>query len=230
MSKLRHHTCAALVTAAAFILAVNGCSHRLEIKNLSQYRATNVAPLDKRVSIGILTSVEDMNTKLLVRQVGIELQKYSGEVVFPYLPSNAKAVDVIADIRVTPEYKGSGANFLVNFPGFLVFAPAWHGYNYKVIYNIDVILTEAAKNKNLDSFSIPIALNVRHAEMDRTWTELSWLEVGVIAFIGGFYCIGYDHDVTPLVAEHAKGTVGENVAGEIIARINASGRFASLIR
>jgi hypothetical protein len=213
---------------ALSLFVLSGCTHPLEIKNLSQYRPTSINPLTKRVSIGIVSTEQDALMKSMVKSVGDELQKYSSEVILPYDPKNGKHVDVLADVRVTPEYKGSGANFLVNFPGFLVWAPAWHGYNYKVKYLIDVNLVDQKKNEKIDQFLIPIALDVRHAQMDRTWTEISWLEVGFIALIGGIYCTNYDPDVTPLVAAKAASTVGENIASEIINRINNSKRFARI--
>lgn len=214
----------ALTAMAGIILG--GCSHALEIKNLSSYRATDLNPLSKRISIGIVSSDEDPQMRHLVKCVGSELQKYTSEVVLPYNPGSAKKVDVLAFVRVTPEYRGSGANFFVNFPGFLIFAPAWHGYNYKVKYDVNVGLMAYEKNEKFDGFSIPIELNVRHASIDRTWTEISWLEVGVIALIGGIYCVNYDPDITPLVAEKAGTVLGENIAGEIVTRINGSGLFA----
>ena len=218
----------ALLSALALSLASVGCSHRLEIKNLSEYRATSINVLPKKISIGIATTEEDVTIKRLLHDVGTELQKYAGEVVMPYAATDEKKVDLIADIRITPDYRGSGANFLVNFPGFLVWAPAWHGYNYHVTYKVDVALISGADNTKFDEFSLPITLNIRQAELDRTWTEVGWFEVGLIPFIGGFHMISYDQDITPKVAEASGPTIGEYVGNEIVARINASGRFALL--
>lgn len=209
-------------------LTLAGCSHRLEIKNLSEYKPTSISPLSRRISIGILSTEEDPNLKILITQVGTELQKFSKEVILPYQPNKSKKVDLIADIRVSPEFKGSGNNFLVNFPGFLVWAPAWHGYIYTVTYNVDVNLIDPIKNDKIDTFVLPIKLDVRHAAINRTWTEVSWLEVGIIALVGGGVFTGYDPKVTPLVAKESGQTIGEYVGTEIIARINGSGRFSFL--
>lgn len=206
------------------VISSTGCTHRLEIKNLTDYRATSIGSLSRRISIGVVTDEDDVTVKRLLHDIATELQKY-GDVVMPYT-NGGKKVDLVADIRVKPEYRGSGANFLVNFPGFLIWAPAWHGYNYHVNYQIEVSLTDGANSDKIDQFSLPVKLNIRHAEMDRTWTEVSWFEVGVIALIGGIYSTKYDDDVTPLVAEAAGKTLGEYVSSEIVARINASGRFA----
>ncbi len=215
-----------LITAAACF--VSGCTHPLEIKNLSQYRPSSISPLVKRLSIGVASSDDDPNSKLLVQGIAAELKKYSGEVHVPYTYNKMQPVDVVADVRITPEYKGSGANFFVNWPGFLVFAPAWNGYVYKVNYKIDVALIDGAKNEKVDEFSLPISLDVRHAAMNRTWTELSWLEVSVIAFVGGIAFTNYDPKITPKVAETAGSTIGEYVGTEIIQRLNNSQRFSSV--
>lgn len=210
------------------LASAQGCTHRMEIKNLSQYKVTSITPLVKRISIGIVSTDSDFNVKRLIHETGTELQNYAGEVLYPYISGSQRKVDLLADIKVKPTYKGSPANFFINFPGFLIWAPAWHGYNYKVQYEIDVDLIDASKNDRVDNFSLPISLNIRHAEIDRTWTEISWFEVGVVALIGGIYCITYDPDVTPLVIENAGQVIGRHVASEIVSRVNSSGRFVYL--
>jgi hypothetical protein len=55
-----------------------------------------------------------------------------------------------------------------------------------------------------------------------TWTEIGWLEVGVIPFFGGLIFAGtYDPDVTPLVMDKIEQPVGDYIAQEIVSRINA---------
>jgi len=65
-------------------------------------------------------------------------------------------------------------NFLINWPGFLIFMPAINGYIYEANYDVEVTLTEAAGDSKIDTWSIPIRLNLRHAAMNRTWTEVGW--------------------------------------------------------
>src|SRR3989338_5918200 len=103
---------------------LGGCSHRIEIKNLALYRPSSINPLAKPLSIGISHSEQDINMKKLVKGVGTELQKYSKQVFLPYTQGGAQKVDVVANVRITPTYRGSGWNFLVNWPGFLIWAPA----------------------------------------------------------------------------------------------------------
>lgn len=86
---------------------------------------------------------------------------------------------------------------------------------YKVSHNINVTLTDAKTGKVINTVSVPVMLNVRHADFDRTWTEISWLEFGVIAFVGGIVFISYDDDVTPLVQQKAGPVISDYVARQI---------------
>lgn len=219
-----------IVAALLSSLFVTGCSHPLTVKNLNSYSNLGMMSLEKRLSIGVIPQTGDIHCEKLVKGVGEALGKYSADVLLPYSVGSSRKVDVLANINIRPEYKGSGWNFLVNFPGFLVFAPAWNGYIYKVNYNVDVLLTRVTDNKKIDSFNLPINLNIRHAAMNRTWTEVSWFEVGAIALVGGVVFIGYDNNVSPLVAEKIKLPIGDYIAQEIISRINNSGDFAYIIR
>ncbi|HUK81493.1 MAG TPA: hypothetical protein VLZ12_02570 [Verrucomicrobiae bacterium] len=201
---------------ALIVLLGSGCAHTLEVKNLSRYEPPNVQPLPKRPTIGIVSTALDITSARLVREVDGELSKYA-DVTFPYMGSND--VQFVADIGIASKYKGSGINFLINFPGFLIFTPAWHGYVYNVYYDVDVSLTRRPGGERIDSFSLPIYLSVRQANINRTWTEISWLEVGIIAFVGGIVFVRYDDNVTPLLLDKVGRPLGVYIAKEILSRV-----------
>lgn len=209
---------------------LSGCTHNLEIKNLDSYRNMDMNSLDKPVTIGVIPSTSDIHGKKLIKGIGTELGKYSADVLLPYTVGSSKPVDVKAKIVVLSEYKGSGWNFLINWPGFLIFTPAWHGYNYSNKYNVEVLLTKASDNQRIDSFNIPINLRIRHADIGRTWTEIGWLEVSLIPFIGGFVFIGYDDDITNLVVEKIQTPIGDYIAQEIVSRINNFGDLGPIVK
>lgn len=207
-----------------------GCSHTLEVKNISEYKSDAlVQKVNKPITVGIVFDEGD-NPELrqIVKEVGSELQKYTTKVVYPYNALGHNKVDVEARVSITPQYKGSGANFWINFPGFLVFAPAWNGYVYKVNYDVEVVLFDTGKNKSIDKFSLPIKLDIRHASINRTWTEISWFEVGAIAFVSGLVFTQYSPSVTPLVVNATSRTLGDYIAEEIVNRLNASGLYSKI--
>lgn len=217
-----------MILALAAILG-SGCAHQLEVKNLRSYQNMQMNPLEKPITIGVVPSTEDIDSKRLMKGVGTALGKYSATVLLPYSPTSARKADVIAKIAIRPEYKGSGWNFLINWPGFLIWTPAWHGYVYKVNYDVEIMLTKGGDNSKIDSWSIPVKLNLRHAEMNRTWTEIGWLEWGVIPLVGGIVFTQYDPGVTPILVDKIEVPIGDYIAQEIITRINNSGGFTYVL-
>ena len=209
-------------------LLFGGCTHELTIENLDMYRPFGGANLDKPLRIGIAGDAVEAEQKKLLDGVASALSSYSATVTMPYAPSNRKEVDVVANIDVKTEHNGSSYNFWINFPGFLIFAPAWHGYDYEVKYTVNCTLTKPGGGEPIGQFQLPIALDIRHAAMNRTWTEVSWFEVGIIALIGGVVFVDYDNNVTPLVSEKVESPLGRYIAQEIVKRINASGQFAHI--
>jgi len=127
-----------------------------------------------------------------------------GEVRTNYLanvPLQRRFVpDLIVDIKPTVTYRSSGWNFLINWPGFLIFTPAWHGYVYRADVMTRFVLY-TPDGELIDQFDVPMSYNLRHADGDRTiWTGLTWLEVSLLAFGGGIYnANNFDRDaIAPL--------------------------------
>lgn len=227
--KMQLKNCVTLFVTTCFCIGmffVSGCSHPLTITNLNSYRAFGMTSLDRPISIGLNVDATEPEERRLMNGVATALGAYSAQVIMPYQLNSQRKVNVIAHVDMTTKHEGSGWNFLINWPGFLIFTPAWHGYDYKVRYNINCTLTNAANREKISQFSLPINLNVRHADIDRTWTELSWLEVSAIAFVSGIYFIRYNNSVTPLVSEKVENPIGRYIAQQIVKRINASGEFS----
>ena len=229
MHKTIKKNCEILISILVLFF-LSGCSHNLNIKNLDTYKNMNMNSLDKPVTIGVIPSTSDIYGKKLIKGICTELGKYSADVLLPYTVGSSKPVDVKAKIVVLSEYKGSGWNFLINWPGFLIFTPAWHGYNYSNKYNIEILLTKASDNQKIDSFDIPINLQIRHADIGRTWTEIGWLEWSIIPFVSGFVFIRYDNDITNLVLEKIQTPIGDYIAQEIVSRINNFGDLGPTVK
>jgi len=207
-------------TMSILILALLlvGCSHTLEVKNLDKYNKTafSISQTD-RLNVGIVGSGGDGDCGRLTNAIATQLQKQAN-VTYPCKPGSDKDPEYLVEMKITPAYEGSFWNwFPISFPGFLIFTPAWNGYGYDAKYDFDVtILKEGTK---IDSFKEPVVFDIRHADMDRTWVELGWLEVGITAFIGGLFSMSYDPDVTPQLMEKIERPLGEYMAGKIMQSI-----------
>ncbi len=217
------------VVVLAGVVLASGCAHQLEVRDLNSYQNMQLTPLDKPLTIGIVPSAGDFDSQRLIKGVGAALGKYLATVSLPYSPTGGKEADVVASIAIRPQYRGSGWNFLINWPGFLIWAPAWHGYMYEANYDIGITLANGNDNSRIDSWSIPINLSLRHAETDRTWTEIGWLECGVIPFVGGIVFTQYDPDVTPILVDRISGPIGDYIAQEIVNRINSRSGFTRVV-
>jgi hypothetical protein len=213
-----------------FLLVTSSCSHNLEIINLGTYKNKNLNMLDKNVTIGIIPSTNNPYANKLFKGIATELEKYSADVRLPYSVENSMPIDVKANIDIRLDVKGSSRNFWINWPGFIIFTPLWHGYNYRNKYNIDVLLSRAADNQKIDSFSIPVNLEIRHSDSNRTWIEVSFLDWSITAFISGFVFIQYDKNVTELVVDEIQMPIGNYIAQKIVSRINNYDGLGPLVK
>ena len=180
-------------------LVFTGCSHPLRITNADTYFTPPTAALKEPIKVGITSgNSADPQTSRFVNSIIESLQK-SGNIeraIYPYNQAiHREQIDLMIDINVVPHYSGEGLNFLVNWPGFLIFAPAIWGYGYNAEINTQVNITRLSDSSS-KQISIPTKFTFRQAEIDRTWTEVGWLEFGVIPLIGGIVFIQYDPDVT----------------------------------
>jgi len=190
------------------VLLLSGCAHQLEIKNIGNYRTFQ------------LSALEQPEEQQLVMGVGHALDKYPTKVVYPYTSNNHQKVDIVANIGIKSRYEGAGTNFLVSFPGFLIWAPAGFGYTYYATYDFYITLTRVSDGARIDSWPMTVRLDLRHADFGRTWVEMSWFEVGILAFIGGVAFTQYDDDVTPILIDRIATPIGSYVAEEISRHIN----------
>ena len=215
------NTAVKLTTSIALVSIFSGCAHQLEIKNLSMYRNTSLMSLEKQARIGIVADTREMEGKRFIKDVADALRKYNIQATTA-VSLNKNNLDYIATITVDSEYKGSGWNFLIDWPGFIIFTPAWHGYIYKINHDFNVALTEGgSSNKQIDSFNIPVELDVRHAAFGRTWLAESgwWLLYSIPSAVGGVIHTSYDNNVTPIAHEKAAPVVADFIAQEIAGRL-----------
>lgn len=194
---------------------MTGCTHPMSVTNLNTYHNKSIVPLDEHLRIGLRANAADLNGHRLIYAIGRDLLKYNAQGTAATEETNTSA-DVIADISVVSRQKGSGWNYWADFPGFLIWFPAWHGYNYDVMYDIDVTLSDARTGKLIQSIYIPVRLDVKHADIGRTWVDgVAWPTLGLSALIGGLNNMTYDPAVTPLIEQEAAPVLADYVAQQI---------------
>jgi hypothetical protein len=202
--------------------AASGCSHDLRITNLDDYYGAPAAALrNKKAARVTMAQPGNLFAGRYVNAIANSLQRSGNfsRVIFPYNEaSHRDQVDMVIAIDVKPQYSGSTANFFINFPGFLIFAPAIWGYEYHANIATDVTVTDLASG-SASRRVIPTNYTFRQAEIDRTWTEIGWFEWGITPFIGGFFFMDYDPDVTSEFITRVSPNYGFYVAQNIITLI-----------
>jgi len=194
---------------------LSGCTHPMNVTNLNNYHNKTIVSLDERLRIGIRANAADLNGHRLIYAIGRDLLKYNAQCTTAVDETN-EFIDVIANISVVSKQRGSGWNYWADFPGFLLWFPSWHGYNYDVMYDIDVTLNDAKTGKLINSMYIPVRLDVKHADISRTWVDgVAWPTLGLTALIGGLHNMTYDETVTPLVEQEAAPILADYVAQQI---------------
>ncbi len=203
----------------AFISA--GCSHDLHITNLDEYFSPP-SPVSKDIRLGITSGsdVHPQNSRYINAIVDSLHRTGSFQrVIYPYSPAlHKEQVDVVVNITVNPRYSGTGSNFLVNWPGFLIWAPAIFGYGYSAEIETTANINRLKDNQS-QTTTVVTKYRFRQAEIDRTWTEVGWLEVSLIPFIGGIVFTQYDPDVTDEFITKVSPQYGQYVAGKIVAAL-----------
>jgi len=178
--------------------------------------------VEKNIGIGFVSTNVHKDTDVLVNEIASEVGKFSNSIIFSPVPiSSAKNVDFWIQVSVRPDYAGSFWNLPINFPGFLIFMPAWHGYVYQVTYVVDVSLLKGSSLSQVDRFIIPFTFDIRHADFNRTWTEIGWLETGIIPLVGGLFFTQFDDNVAGLVPEETKEVVARTISRKIINSIGS---------
>lgn len=74
----------AVIMIGLHLLLLAGCSHSLEITNLSKYNSTTATSCESHVSVGIIGKAQDYEDSRIVKSAGTELSKYGAEVLIPY--------------------------------------------------------------------------------------------------------------------------------------------------
>jgi hypothetical protein len=201
-------------------LAASGCTHQLHITNGDEFFSPPTPPLAQPLTVGVVSqSAAHPQNSRYVDAIVTALRNTGSfdKVLYPYDPStHGDMINVLVDVNVEPKYSGRGSNFWVNWPGFLIFAPAIWGYGYQAEINTQISVTRRPEGGSQAIQAHPL-YRFRQAELDRTWTEIGWLEVGIIPFFGGFAFMQYDPDVTARFISEVSPNYGAFVASKIVA-------------
>ena len=205
--------------ACASLLAILGslgigCVHHLEIVNPPSRPFVGMAG-DYPVSVGVEDRSSSSEVEPYVEAIarGLQTSRNVEQVVYPYAPGHD--VDVVAYVDVTPEYRGAWTNFFVNWPGFLIFTPAWHGYTYHARLDTTIDIVAASTKQRLAGVEWSHEYEFKQSDIGRTWVEVGWLEYGIIPLVGAFFAMHYDTDQTEPFMKAVSRSYGDQIGQRV---------------
>ncbi len=206
-----------LILIATFAV---GCSHQLKVVNTNEYVAR--APYIKNEIVVGTIAASSMQEEKFIEYTIDELRGIGNiKVLYPYVKNDEKPVDYVLSLNANVNYGGSPSNFFISWPGFLIFAPAWHGYNYNADIMTDISVLNFDSGEIIASQKYQTKYKCVQSEFDRTWIELGWLEVSILPFIGGICFTQYDDDITDSFNQALSRPYGNYIARKIGAMLQS---------
>jgi hypothetical protein len=199
--------------------ALLACTHALQVKNFGAYLTPVSFPkVERKVKLGVRPFAGASDDLFFFNTVVQSLRNYPGVArLTTDVRARDASQDLIVEVKPSARYRSSIVNLLINFPGYLIFTPAWNGYVYRAEIVTEIKVTDG-NGALLQQVLVPVSYNLRHADFDRTiLTGLTWAEAGMLALGGGIYNAAvFDRDaIAPL---HA--AVRDNYGQYVMTQLN----------
>lgn len=219
------------VMACVGMLYVCGCCHTLEVLDLEQYSIgkTN-RELKRNGNIFVKFETATLPSRRFQEEFVEVLEARTKNFDRKREASVKGGNDLTLLIRVREFMDGKTSNFAISWPGFIIFMPGWYGYGYTARYKVNVEIYVGNDPVPVKNVFIPINLELRHADLERTWaaTGTGWL-ASVSAFINGFYCMTYDPDITMDFYNQTFRTIAEYAVNEVVNELKAIDSGAEIV-
>ncbi|MHC5062970.1 MAG: hypothetical protein ACYTG5_03225 [Planctomycetota bacterium] len=127
--------------------------------------------------------------------------------------------DVVVDIKPHASFEGSSKNFLITFPGFLIFTHAWYGYVYYAKVQTELDFYRPGGREPIETRIVETDFELRHCDFGRGfWGSSGWWMpgYGATSLIAAFFMVDYDPDTTTPFVRGVRYTYGDFVAEKIM--------------
>ncbi len=142
-----------------------GCSHSMRVKNLGDYSLVQSTGPRMDVALAPFSGTPDQEAFYNAAVDGLRSHRHVKMVRTDWTPERREQgfnPTHTVSLAIKPEYKGSGANFPITFPGFILFTCAWHGFHYSADVTTEIELQPYGSTVNQvaisDSYRGTVAL------------------------------------------------------------------------
>lgn len=202
-------------------LALTACTHHMTIVNQKQYEDTAGVWAERSLTFAVETDATGEDAKALVEAVkeGLGTHSSVARVAFAKEAPRDFTPDYIVRVRPETSYEGSGWNYPITFPGFLIFTHAWNGFVYGADVTTQIEIRTPGVEQAVATQTLQTNWNLRHCDFERgAWTSSGWYTpfYGGLNLIIGFFMIPYDEDATPDFLAEVNRPYGRFVAAKVI--------------
>ena len=207
----------------AFLMCA--CSHPLRITNEKNFTASDIT-LSKPTKIGFL-STQDKLLNSVIEEIDfsptITMVKKNYQINKDIVSRND--VDYVCELSQNMKFSASGQNFIITFPGFIVFTHAWLGYKYTIEIDTQSKVLETSGN-TLSEANIITPYEIRHTSFARGAASslIGWCTpgLGILDIIpGAIFASSYDKRATSDFIEKAKPSYKAFVSSKVLEQIAA---------
>jgi len=211
-----------LMLAGGAMLSLFGCAHPMRVTNLDQYRLSptparqrNVAVLPFHGGADERLFFEHMVGALVAHPAVAELRDdWSWDAHEPDFEP-----DVVVSIETRARYRGSGWNFPITWPGYLLFTHAWNGYVFHADVHAEIQIHDPDTREVADRSELDVTYSMRHCDHDRGFWAVSgwWMPpYTATALVAGLFFIRYDENATRPFHNRIRKPFGDYVAEQIM--------------
>jgi hypothetical protein len=210
------------VLAGSAMLSLFGCTHPMTVTNLGQYslppthaRQLKVAVLPYQGRADGKLFFEEVLGALLVHPAVAELRDdWRWDAHEPGFEP-----DVVVSIEPRARYRGSGWNFPITWPGFLLFTHAWNGYVFHADVHADIQIYDPDTRELATPSQLEVTYSMRYCDFERGALASSawWMPpYTATALVAGLFFIRYDKDATQPFHNRIRKPFGDYVAERVM--------------
>ena len=134
----------------SLMLLITSCTHAMHVNNLNQYSKTASASRKLTIVIEDRSGNPDEHEYFTFIQEALATHPDVRQVAVAHWDEPAEVTpDIIVKVHPEAHYDGSGWNYLITFPGFLIFTHAWNGFVYQadIVTGIEVSLRRVSPTR-----------------------------------------------------------------------------------